>query len=333
MSRATLQAVARSGKLERELAALAPAEAAPAGAGAAPRIAAALRSRHAHVLARAAAIVKEHALDVHRDALLDALAGLDPGAAKRDPGCYARVALLDALDHLEHADPAPFLAATRHVQMEKRWGPPEDTAIGVRARGALALVRLRYSDALLVLGRLLADPQPQVRQAAATALGHHGDRLGAALLLLRLEVGEEDPAALAEHVRALVALAPDAAGPAVAPLLADPELRELVAHALIDANRDEGVELLLDELERCVLDTERAPLLRALAVSRRPAARAHVLAVVAGGAAAEARLAIEALAVHAFDPRLREDVRAAAARNDRADLGEVVDRAWGPRRD
>ncbi len=321
--------MARAGKkLERELEDLAPVEAHPARRDAGERLARALASTHAHVVARAAAVIAEHRLDGHADALLGTYERMLRDAGKADPGCHAKTAVLEALDHTEHADGAPFLEASRYQQWERRWGGVDETAGSVRARGALALVRLRYEDALLVLGRLLADEQTQVRQVAATALAEHGDRDGAALLLLRIGVGEPDPAALTEQVKALFRLAPDHGGPAVRPLLADRSLRELVAHALADSGTDEAIDLLLAEMGSCVLASDREALIRALGISRRPAAREALLGLVERGNAGDAPAAVRALAVHSYDPALRDQVFQAASRNEAVELAAVFAEAW-----
>lgn len=74
------------------------------------------------------------------------------------------------------------MTAVRVVQMEPAWGPPVDTAVGVRARGAVGLARIGHRDVPLVMGELLADKQSPVRQAAADAscstAGRWNGRLG-----------------------------------------------------------------------------------------------------------------------------------------------------------
>jgi hypothetical protein len=316
--------------IDREIAELAPAEADPAGEGVRERIARALLSKHGHVVARAATVIKEHRLADFGDPLRAAYARLREEGAKVDPGCHGKVALLEALDYTEDGDPAPFLDATRVVQMEPAMvaGGREDTAHGVRVRGALGLVRLRHEDVLLVCGRLLGDPAAVVRQAAADALAHHGARDGAALLLLRIAAGEPDPAALAEEARALVLLAPDEAAPVLRPMLGDGRLRELIAHAMVQAGTDAALGLILAELEATPIASDRAVLLRALGVSRQPRARQHLLGLVAEGGVSDAPAAVRALAVHRYDPRLAAEVRERAAQNPNVDLHAVVAEAF-----
>ncbi|MCL5744494.1 MAG: hypothetical protein M1541_11305 [Acidobacteria bacterium] len=50
-----------------------------------------------------------------------------------DRGCSAKRAAVEALRVLEHRDPAVYLRAVRHVQLEAVWGGRQDTAGGLRA--------------------------------------------------------------------------------------------------------------------------------------------------------------------------------------------------------
>jgi hypothetical protein len=53
---------------------------------------------------------------------------------KTDPGCRAKQAALDALDHLYVMEPGYFLPAIDYRQMEPVFGGRADTAGGVRVR-------------------------------------------------------------------------------------------------------------------------------------------------------------------------------------------------------
>lgn len=315
--------------MDAELAELSPVESDPSSPDARERLVRALGSKHAFVVARAAALIGAERLEGYEEHMLAAYRRFLENSAKSDPGCHAKHAVLEALDHVEHPDHEPFLKATEYVQREPRYGGSEDTATGLRARGALALARLGYSDVFLVLGRLLSDEEAVVRRAAALALGYLGRRDGAGMLVLRIRAGEPEPAALAECIRALVQIAPDYAASTVAPLLGEPDLRELVAHALATADADAGVDLVIAELDRSLLPDDRAPLLAALGASRRPRARELLLALVTHGNRADALAAIDALSIHRYDPRLAAAVAEAAARDD--DLATRAAAAFGAR--
>jgi len=99
----------------------------------------------AAAVALAAQAVREAALPGVEEALVRAYASLHG----EDPGCRARLALLEALDHMEATDDAPFVHAARYVQLEKAWGAPVDTAAG-GAAGVAVGTRISY------LGRSVA---------------------------------------------------------------------------------------------------------------------------------------------------------------------------------
>ncbi len=321
----------RSPRPDPELVSIQQAEADPAAADVPDRIRRALARGSAHIVTRAAGLVGEHGIEGLAADLLAAYARFRDEPAK-DTGCYAKTAILEALDRVDHDDPTPFLEATTFEQLEKRGPtPPEDTAINVRVRGGLALVRLAYTDALLVLGRLLGDAHPHVRQAAAHGIAVHGDRRGAGLLLLQLTRGEPDPAALAAILRALVGLAPDFAIPLATKLLRDADLREVVAHALVESDHADAIALVIRGAEAALLADERAALLRALGLSRRDAPRELLLRTVAQAHRADALVAVRALAIHHYDRGLAARAREAAAQHPSAEVLAEVDARFAPR--
>jgi len=269
------------------------------------------------VAAKAATIIKEQHLEGFEDALraaFDRFVGED--AARTDPSCRAKVAILEALDFLESMDPDPFLRGVRLVQEEKQWGPPVDTATNVRARSAFALARLRHPDHALLVAELLTDKEPTVREAAADALAHRGDPAGAPLALLKLRMGDAEPPVLLACLQALLALAPEAGLRVADGWLhgEDAGARELGAIALGESRREDALGRLLEALEGSVLPRERAVFLRALALHRSEGALAALLKVVAGGPVVDARVVLEALGPRADERGMREQVRDAVAR-------------------
>jgi len=317
--------LARRATFEEELQALSPVAADPHAPDAATRLAAGLASKRSLVVARAARLVREHALEGHEPALADACARFLVDPVKSDPSCQAKLAALEALDYAESTDAEPFLRAARHVQREGS----SDTAAPLRARAVLGLARIGHPDFDLVAATLLGDAQPPVRQAALDALVHRGDRAGAALALHKLRAGDDDPLVTLAAMAALLALAPDWGRAELGALLDDAdgtagERREWAAVALGQARGDEGLTLLLGALDRCVRADEREPILRGIGLHRSERALAALLPIIADGAAADARAAIEALAARRYDPGIAERVRDAAAANERVDLAAVV---------
>jgi HEAT repeat protein len=312
--------------VETQLAALEATAADASSAEAHARLREAFRTGPGLVAARAAKIVREHALDGFDAELSAAFRRLLADPIKNDPGCLGKLAALEALDFGSHDAAAVFLEATRTFQPEPAWGPPVDTAGGVRARGVLALARLAHPDLSLVAGGLLADPESPVRQAAAEALAANGDRELAGALVLRWTLGDEDPLVMLACMTALLALAPDHALPRLRDALhgADDGARELAALALGPSAHPEALDTLLAHLEAAPRASERAPTLRALGLQRNDRALAVLLEIVETGTIQDAEAAVAGLAARRFEAGVRERTRAAARQNPAAERLEAA---------
>lgn len=290
----------------------------------------ALGSDRGVLVAQAARVVERCGWRELEPALIAAYERLCDNAVKRDPGCLGKQAVLDVLDRLDTRDEGPFLSGIRYVQREPAYPKSVDTAGGIRSRSAAALARLRHPDVLLFLGKLLADPEPPVRRAAAETLAYHGDPAGAALLIHKIAIGDEDPMVHAEAMTALLDLSPRWAVDELRPLLFedDPELQELVSVVLGQHREPAALELLRAWYEALVLADHRAVAIRAIGLHRSDRARAFLLELVATGSAPIAKHAIEALAVHAYDTRLRDDVMKAAGEHGEPSRIALAKRAF-----
>lgn len=295
------------------------------------------------VVARAASRVGlERRLDLE-PALLAAWRRLDTEGLKRDPGCGGRLAAAEALDHMDHLDPTPFLHGVRTFQHEPVWGGREETAGGLRARCAAALARMSWPDALPILADLLADESPAARRGAVAALSQQRSAGAAALLRLKHHNGDSDAEVSGAVLLALLAVDPEGAVPLLSALVAPvsgpaarrhtpipPDaLKELALFALGESRLPAAVPILLDALDCAVLTADRAPVLTALAVHRSDAARDALLHCIRDGDALLAEAALRALAPFRYDPELVGAARAAAHENEDADLARVVDDALG----
>ena len=273
-------------------------------------LAQALASRDATLLIQAASLIGEHQLTAHQEALRKAYRSLR--AAQPKPGAAgALAALVAALDALEDADTELFADAARCVLLERNKTGARDSAAAVRARGVLALARTGHVDWLPIAGACLGDHDQNVRLSAARALAHRGQRDGAGLLLLRLGAGDSAAEVLVECVRGLFSLAPELAEHyARDALQADrSDLTEHILHALGTAPSDSAIALLEAELAARSLAQERAPVITALGLSRRPKARTLLLELVTGDRSSDAEAAVSALAIHRYDTRLGEQLR------------------------
>ena len=112
------------------------------------------------IVAAAAAIAGDQGLLELAPALASALDRFLVDPLKTDKLCRAKLAVIQALDKLEHGAPDVFLKACGHVQLEPVWGGSEDTAAPLRAAALLALARIDV-DGLLTI---LVDALPSTRR-------------------------------------------------------------------------------------------------------------------------------------------------------------------------
>ena len=316
--------------LEEELEEFRAATADPASAGFREKLRAALQSRHSLLAARAAGIVKSEQMGGFAPDLLGAFDRFLNNPVKSDPSCLAKLAVLEALEATGHPDAEPFLVAARYVQLEPSWGPPVDTAVGLRARAVMALANMAYQDLLLLGAELLADPEVPVRIAAAEALAHHGDRLGAGLLLLKLRHGDDDPLVLLECLGGLLSLAPDWGLPVLKAALlgSDEELREMATLALGESGREDALRLLLEYLDSGPVGKDWSQAVRALGLHRSDGALQRLLTLITNGSTREATAAIEALAPRRFERVIRDRVAKAVHETGKPGLSELMKKAF-----
>lgn len=290
-------------------------------------IEAGLRHRSGAVIQRAAALVLGQDHRGMEAALEAALARLSPGGVKKDPGCGARLAILEALDQQDHLDPTPFEDNIAYRQPEPSWGPPVDTAVGVRVRCALALARLSAPGHLALLADRLADPEPAVRREIPRAIAHSGNLGGPALLRLKIQLGDREGEVVGAALAALAVYdAPSALTLADAVLAgplpgeqarcSDPsELFDAVLLGLAESRIPGALDLFIDHYERSVHLPARRVALTAIAVLRNEAARDYLLGQVRTADRDGAVAALQALSMYRFDPQVGELVQRAADGN------------------
>src|SRR4051812_20078007 len=130
--------------------------------------------RSSLVVAAAAALAAENSF---HDLAGDLQAAFDRfliNPVKDDKLCRAKLAIVQALDRMEHQRTDVFHKAARHVQPEPARGGQEDSAPPLRAAALVALARAEGTFALPVLVDAMADPARDVRIASAMALGAVG---------------------------------------------------------------------------------------------------------------------------------------------------------------
>jgi HEAT repeat protein len=224
----------------------------------------ALNHRNNFLVSKAAKLVAEAEAVALLPEVLAAYERFFHDPAKTDPKCWAKEAMAKALVKLEHRGKDEYLRGLRHHQMEASWGPPVDSAGGLRATCAHALVMCPgISDGELVgtLLEALVDDDKSVRVEAARAIGNVGG-MGAALAL---------------RLRALM-------GP-VKPDVDTPEVLGAVYAALLSIEQVEAIPLLAAVLEDG--DDLAAEAAFALAETRLPEALAVLIARLGGTGQAE----------------------------------------------
>ena len=128
---------------------------------------------------------------------------------KRDPGCRAKLAVVEALVEFGARETELYLRGLHHVQKEPAYGPPIDTADGLRVRCADALSRLGYPDIVLELVTLLTDAEPGARAGAAQVLAGVGTEAAEAVLRMKVLTGDREPAVLGACFQGLLQMEPD----------------------------------------------------------------------------------------------------------------------------
>jgi HEAT repeat protein len=262
------------------------------------------------VVAAASAIAGENALvELSKD--LEAAFDLFlVNPLKDDKLCRAKIAIVQALDRMEHLDTDVFRRAARHVQPEPVWGGMEDSAPPLRAAAVVALARAEGPGCLPVLVDAMADPAKDVRIAAASALGAVGTEGAGLVLRLKVRVGDRDPDVLSECLGGLLAVDPGENLSLVARFLepSDPASCEAAALALGKSRLPEALDPLKQCWQRCHSPELRQQVLLAIAILRRPGATDYLMELVASETEPTAIAALSALRIFKSDPRLCERI-------------------------
>jgi HEAT repeat protein len=240
----------------------------------------ALKDRSNMVAAKAAKLAGQLLLS---DAVPDLIGAFDrflKDAAKTDPKCWAKVAIVKALKELSYEDPAVFLRGMDHVQMEATWGPRIDAAAELRGSCALAIVAcsLPREAILMRLADLLADLEMRVRIDAARAIAQLPG--GDSLLMLRVKAvaGDAEPAVTGQCFLSLLGMEPRGSVAFVARYLdaSDQALRFEAAAALGECADIAAVETLIERWKREAHPEMKKAIELSLGVSRLAEARAFL---------------------------------------------------------
>ena len=285
-----------------------------------------LSSKHSHAVAAAAKIVGDLELEEFRSQLVDGFERLMIQPIKRDPGCRGKAAIAEALHQLEAHEVDLFLNGVKYRQMEAVWGGRQDTAADLRTACGRGLVRMRYVDVLLHLADLLADPETQVRIAAAQSVAYYGTAYGLPLLRLRVRAGDSENEVIAECMLSMMRISAESSIDFVADFLRDADLEaaESAALALGESRADGALTALcnwrLEAAERGLGDV----VMTAIAMLRSEEAIDYLVSAVANEAGPVAREVIAAFSIHRHNQGLMERLKKAAQENQ-VDLSSALE--------
>lgn len=281
-----------------------------------------------HAVAMAAEIAGDTQLHDLVPALAQAFERFMENPVKRDPGCRAKTAIIDALQHLDASEGDLYLRASRHVQLESVWGGREDTAPALRGAAGRGLVRMNHPDALLVLAELLADPEVPARIAAARAIVYHGGPAGLPLLRLKVLSGDREIDVVSDCLLGMLQISAADSIDFVARLL-EGELAEAAMLALGESRAPEALPVLKSFWERTVdPDLSRTALL-GVAMLRSDEAIAWLLSLVASEPGPIARDAIGVFEIYRSDERIAKRVRETVGQRRDIDLSGKVEEILG----
>jgi HEAT repeat protein len=260
----------------------------------------ALNDRVGLIVAKAAKVAL--ALDA-RELIPDLAAAFErmfEDPVKRDPQCWAKNAIAQALVQMDHRDSAAWLRGARHIQMEPVWNGQEDTAGTLRGVCMLALAAgtdMRRDIALQTLVDGLADQSATVRADAARAVAQMGGDEAPLLLRLKARVGDRELPVVGQVFDCLLALEGASAIPFLSGFLhsGSEDVAAEAALALGSCRFPEAIVALEGAWQKTHNPDLKAAVARALATSRQERARAFLADVAENGRLIDARIAREAL--------------------------------------
>lgn len=280
-----------------------------------PALRKALTDRVGLVVAKAAKVAAELQLGALLPDLLRSFDRLFEKPLERDPQCWGKNAIARALVDLDHRESAPYLRGSRWVQMEPVWNGREDTASTLRGICLLALPAcpdVRREEVLRALVEGLTEKAQNVRLECVRAVAEMGGDEAPLLLRLKARAGDAEPPVVGQAFDSLLKLEGREAVPFVASFLdsAAPDIAAEAALALGASRLAEAEELLESAWHNTRDPDVRDALLRAISASRQPRAIDFLLDLVKNARAADASMALDALAIHRQTPDLWRQVEA-----------------------
>jgi len=275
------------------------------------------------VVASAATMIGDRAIRELAADLVAAFERLLIEPEKSDKQCRGKIAVVEALNKLEYAQPEIFLRGIAHFQ-EHGWDEEkdQDAAGPLRAHAAFGLARINHPDLLLYLTDLLLDSDKRARAGAARALGGSGSLAAIPLLRFKARLGDKEPEIMGECFSALLELGPTQALPFVAGFLHSfsAGVQEAAIFALAESRHPDAFPILKNAQPQTPPAIQETILL-AIAMLRLPPALDFLIDLIARKDP-HSRSALSALAIHRHQGKIKERVAAAVAANGDPAVGQ-----------
>ncbi len=133
-----------------------------------------LKHRSNHVVGPVAELVGAWEIESALPELEESYNRFLVNSIKTDPGCVAKRAIVEAMTKLGSSNSELFLEAVSYIQLDPMWGPPEDTAAGIRGLAGRGLFSMHFPGAMSVHVDLIHDPKIETRRIAIDSLAEIG---------------------------------------------------------------------------------------------------------------------------------------------------------------
>ncbi|QQE13666.1 HEAT repeat domain-containing protein [Planctomycetota bacterium] len=284
-----------------------------------------LKHNSSFVVAKTAQLAITKRIQNVGDHLISAYNRFKINPIKRDPGCKAKLAIVQALTEFHAISETIFIHATYCTQMEPVWGGRVDTAGTLRCAGAAGLMSINYPDVINELARLLCDPERETRAGAAKLIASTGEPTAEPLLRMRILSEESDEEVLPEIFSSIIIISTTTGLEFVSSYLNDqnnPNRANAAALALGQSKNPKAFDYLLTQFERELDHEYRETLLYAMSMLRIDKANNFLADLIRDENTTTATQAIKALSIFYYDPSIKDLVINAAANRD--DLQDVL---------
>jgi HEAT repeat protein len=276
----------------------------------------AVKSKSNIIVAKAAQVIKKHALFDMIPLLLTAINKFYVDAKKTDKGCFAKIEITDALNSLEYNNEDFYLKGLHYTQPEPKWGGEIDTAAKLRGYCAFALARTNYTDIHFELAELLMDHESTARVYAAKALDYIGGERSELLLRMRILCPDNNINNYGEYFSALISIEPQRSLAFVSKYLdnwSDP-LFEEAAFAIGSSRLSEAFEILKECLIRPLLTPQRKIIIVALTLLRTDQSIEYLISLIEQADSMTFSILTETLDVYSEQKEIMDKINAAVDR-------------------